>query len=236
MGADAIALSVVSHAQNWLVNQLLVDLAQFHPADLSIVVTQNVPDPDRLAARHGAEVIVNERPRGFGANHNAAFRRCDAPYFCVVNPDIRLNMDPFPALVQALQSERAEWKDLDPAYADAIGYVLTALAGYLRERPVADFVLIVLGDHQPPAGVAGEQPSWDVPVHVIASRRAIVDELVASGFTNGVDPQRTPIGRTHALTPLLLRAFGSDAQFGVNVAGSGAGGERPQPGANRVGL
>jgi len=39
-----------------------------------------------------------------------------------------------------------------------------------------------------------------------------------------------------ALTPLLLRAFGSDAQFGVNVAGSGAGGERPQPGANRVGL
>jgi len=140
------------------------------------------------------------------------------------------------AVVQALQSERAEWKDLDPAYADAIGYVLTALAGYLRERPGADFVLIVLGDHQPPAGVAGEQPSWDVPVHVIASRRAIVDELVASGFTNGVDPQRTPIGRTHALTPLLLRAFGSDAQFGVNVAGSGAGGERPQPGANRVGL
>jgi hypothetical protein len=106
MSADAIALSVVSHAQNWLVNQLLVDLAQFHPAGLSIVVTQNVPDPDRLAARLGAEVIVNERPRGFGANHNAAFRRCDAPYFCVVNPDIRLNMDPFPALVQALQSAK----------------------------------------------------------------------------------------------------------------------------------
>lgn len=106
MSADAIALSVVSHAQNWLVNQLLVDLAQFHPVGLSIVVTQNVPDPDRLAARHVAEVIVNERPRGFGANHNAAFRRCDAPYFCVVNPDIRLNMDPFPALVQALQSVR----------------------------------------------------------------------------------------------------------------------------------
>ena len=104
MGGDAVALSVVSHAQNWLVNQLLVDLAQFHAAGLSIVVTQNVPDPDTLAARHGAEVIVNERPRGFGANHNAAFRRCNAPYFCVVNPDIRLNMDPFPALVQALQS------------------------------------------------------------------------------------------------------------------------------------
>jgi hypothetical protein len=140
------------------------------------------------------------------------------------------------AVVQALQSERAEWTDLDPAYADAIGYALASLAGYLRARRGADFVLVVLGDHQPPAGVAGEQPSWDVPVHVIASRRAIVDELVAAGFTHGVAPQRTPIGRTHALTPLLLRAFGSGAQPGVNVAGSGAGGERPQPGAHRVGL
>jgi N-acetylglucosaminyl-diphospho-decaprenol L-rhamnosyltransferase len=106
MSADAIALSVVSHAQNWLVNQLLVDLAQFHPAGLSIIVTQNVPDPDTLVARLGAEVIINDRPKGFGANHNAAFRRCNAPYFCVVNPDIRLNMDPFPALMSALQDGR----------------------------------------------------------------------------------------------------------------------------------
>jgi hypothetical protein len=148
-----------------------------------------------------------------------------------------LSDEPFEASVaQALQAERAEWQDLDPAYAGAIDYVLTALAGYLRARPGADFVLVILGDHQPPAGVAGEQPSWDVPVHVIASRRAIVDELVASGFTHGVAPQRTPIGRTHALTPLLLRAFGSGEQPGVHVAGSGAGGERPQPGAHRVGL
>jgi hypothetical protein len=148
-----------------------------------------------------------------------------------------LSDEPFDAPVaKALQSERAEWTDLDPAYADAVGYALASLAGYLGERPGADFVLVILGDHQPPAGVAGEQPSWDVPVHVIASRRAIVDELVASGFTHGVAPQRTPIGRTHALTPLLLRAFGTGEQPGVNVAGSGAGGERPQPGAHRVGL
>ncbi len=148
-----------------------------------------------------------------------------------------LSDDPYDAAVaQALQSERTEWKDLDPAYADAIGYALASLAGYLRERPGADFVLIVLGDHQPPAGVAGERPTWDVPVHVIASRRAIVDELVASGFTDGVEPRRTPIGRTHVLTPLLLRAFGSGMQPGVHVAGPGTGGERPQHPADRVGL
>ena len=103
MSAGAIALSVVSHAQNWLVNQLLVDLAQFHAAGLSIIVTQNVPDRDALDTRHDPQVIVNERPRGFGANHNAAFQRCSAPYFCVANPDVRLTEDPFLALISALR-------------------------------------------------------------------------------------------------------------------------------------
>ncbi len=101
---SAITLSVVSHAQNWLVNALLADLAQLREVDLAIVVTQNVPDRDTLTAPPGAELVVNERPKGFGANHNAAFRRCRTPYFCVVNPDVRLNMDPFPALLSALQA------------------------------------------------------------------------------------------------------------------------------------
>jgi hypothetical protein len=94
----------VSHAQNWLVNALLTDLAQLREIELAIVVTQNVPDRDALTAPPEAEVVVNERPKGFGANHNAAFQRCRAPYFCVVNPDVRLNMDPFPALLSALQA------------------------------------------------------------------------------------------------------------------------------------
>ncbi len=103
MSGDSIALSVVSHAQNRLVNQLLDDLAQLHPTGLSIIVTQNVPDADALAAGQCAEVITNDRPKGFGANHNAAFRRCSSPYFCVVNPDIRLDTDPLPELVRVLR-------------------------------------------------------------------------------------------------------------------------------------
>lgn len=99
---SAITLSVVSHGQNALVNPLLGDLARLKRPDLSIVVTQNVPDRDALDAPPGAAVIVNGRPQGFGANHNAAFRRCTAPHFCVVNPDVRVKVDPFPALIAAL--------------------------------------------------------------------------------------------------------------------------------------
>jgi len=73
---SAITLSVVSHGQNWLVNALLTDLAQLREHELSIVVTQNVTDRDALTPPPGAEVVLNERPKGFGANHNAAFQRC----------------------------------------------------------------------------------------------------------------------------------------------------------------
>ncbi len=100
-----VTLSVVSHGQNALVNQLLEDV-QRHCADrVSLVLTQNIPDPVPFAVEKlkvPVEIIVNSDPRGFGANHNAAFQRCRTHYYCVCNPDIRLPSDPFPALAQAL--------------------------------------------------------------------------------------------------------------------------------------
>lgn len=100
-------LSVVSHGQNHLVNQLLGDLSALRPASLSVVLTQNIPDSEPLDT-HGLriDIVVNSAPKGFGANHNAAFARCAAPRFCVVNPDIRLQADPFPRLLAALDDER----------------------------------------------------------------------------------------------------------------------------------
>ena len=108
--APEIALSVVSHGQNALVNALLGDLRQ-QPADrLAAIVTLNIDDAvalDLAGAQHPVELIVNPRPKGFGANHNAAFARCRAPYFCVANPDIRLGTDPFSALLRALHEPAA---------------------------------------------------------------------------------------------------------------------------------
>jgi len=107
--APSITVSVVSHRQNALVNAFLGDLARLFGKDLSIVVTENVLDevPLDKSAACPFELIVNARPKGFGANHNAAFRHCRTPLFCVANPDIRLPADPFPALAHALEAERA---------------------------------------------------------------------------------------------------------------------------------
>lgn len=105
-----VTLSVVSHGQNALVNQLLEDIRRHCASRVALVLTQNVPDPVPFATGDldcPAQIIVNRERKGFGANHNAAFAHCRTPYFCVCNPDIRLNSDPFPALSQALAGEQA---------------------------------------------------------------------------------------------------------------------------------
>lgn len=110
MTAPAITVSVVSHGQNALVNDFLGDLRRLCGEDIAIVLTENIRDPAPLATasvQGPLELIANERPKGFGANHNAAFRRCRTPLYCVANPDIRLSADPFPRLAQALLAPRA---------------------------------------------------------------------------------------------------------------------------------
>lgn len=51
--------------------------------------------------------IDHASPKGFGANHNAAFRYCDSPYSCVENSDVRLVNEPFPALIACMDDPKA---------------------------------------------------------------------------------------------------------------------------------
>jgi phosphatidylglycerophosphate synthase len=106
-------------------------------------------------------------------------------------------------------NEVADWLNLGPGYVNALSYSFRSLAGYLRLRGDHDFAMILIGDHQPPAAVAGEGAPWDVPVHVIAGRTAVLDRLRAHGFRDGLTPPRPAIGRMHALLPVLLDAFGN---------------------------
>ena len=102
-----ITLSVISHGQNALVNQLLEDIARVCAERVAVVITENVPDDTalRVPTAFPAKTIVNREVKGFGANHNAAFGHCHTPYFCIANPDIRLPADPFPALLGAVRDE-----------------------------------------------------------------------------------------------------------------------------------
>jgi GT2 family glycosyltransferase len=100
-----LSISIVSHYQSALVADLLSDLGTHCAIPIEVILTINAPEVmpfDATAFGFPVTVLKNEIPKGFGANHNAAFLLASADCFCVLNPDIRLEHDPFPALLDAL--------------------------------------------------------------------------------------------------------------------------------------
>ena len=121
--------------------------------------------------------------------------------------------DPYAAPdVQDALAHTPNYEDLGPSYANAVSYAYSSIGGYLRRHADRDLVMIMLGDHQPAAAVSGENASWDVPVHVIASRPELLNRLRAHGFHDGMTPPRRAIGPMHELLPTLLDAFGNRSQ------------------------
>lgn len=104
MQSGRITLSVVSHGQSAMVNRLLSDLVNCQGI-ARIVITQNT-DVDAFLIPPSLQdrtlILRNDVPKGFGENHNAAFQYCESAYYCVINPDIRLQQDPFSGLVAEL--------------------------------------------------------------------------------------------------------------------------------------
>jgi GT2 family glycosyltransferase len=100
---DLISVSITSHHQMHLVKHLLSDLQTHCSAEhVEIILTRNIPEtldfnPGELTLP--IRLVDNPFPKGFGANHNAAFKIAAGDYFCVLNPDIRLKENPFPALI-----------------------------------------------------------------------------------------------------------------------------------------
>jgi len=100
-----ITVSIVSHGQLGLIRPLLEQLDRWsHAAIDKVVLTINIPEGDAIAdlpasLRFPVERIDNSAPKGFGANHNQAFRQCATPWFLVLNPDIRLDGDVLAPLV-----------------------------------------------------------------------------------------------------------------------------------------
>ena len=111
--------------------------------------------------------------------------------------------------LDAAWSAWPDWLDLGPSYLTSLDYAFANVGGYLRLRADRDLVMILVGDHQPPALVSGAGAPWDVPVHVIASRPELLDRLVARhGFAEGLAPRRPTAATMGALLPILLDAFG----------------------------
>jgi N-acetylglucosaminyl-diphospho-decaprenol L-rhamnosyltransferase len=100
-----IAVSIVSHGHGDMVARLVGQLLAF-PEVAQIILTLNVPESVALPDDARLTVIGNVEPKGFGANHNAAFVHCTQTFFCPLNPDIEFDRNPFPVLSAALTDDR----------------------------------------------------------------------------------------------------------------------------------
>jgi len=181
-----VTVSVVSHTQGAQVLTLLQQLAALAAGPRRVVVTLNQPDAStqqQLAdTAWPFELLVarNAQRLGFGANHNAVFKR-DAAHgatgaFAVVNPDIQIGRDnPFAAALQVLHA-RPQVGLVYPQQVDAKG----APQDHQRLLPTPGRLLLRrLGRHQ-------ERPALAAPHWVNAA--FIVLRPSAFAAVGGFDP------------------------------------------------
>ena len=105
-----------------------------------------------------------------------------------------------------------------PGYVGMIEYNYQWLAGWLAQPKARDSFLILLGDHQPAANVTGEGATWEVPVHIISSRPALLQRFIAQGFKPGLEPAPPKIGALFDLTRMLMEALDSTAGAPIQMA------------------
>lgn len=108
--ARDLTLSVVSHGHGRMLTSLLGDLnEQATLAGTKVVVTLNIAEELSVGAYANLRIVVirNSVPKGFGANHNAAFVHCTTRWFAILNPDLRIDeVEPFSSLIRVAATIR----------------------------------------------------------------------------------------------------------------------------------
>ncbi|AFI83935.1 dTDP-Rha--alpha-D-GlcNAc-pyrophosphate polyprenol alpha-3-L-rhamnosyltransferase [Methylophaga nitratireducenticrescens] len=141
-----VTLSIVSHGQSILVQQLLNDLDVVVSAGVihEVIVTHNIPEKINYSFKNASlRLLTNPTQKGFAANHNAAFKQSKGDFFCVLNPDIHLQDDPFQTLVENIQTFHLAM--IAPVIVDAKGQVEDSV----RKFPTVTRLIkrLITGEH-----------------------------------------------------------------------------------------
>lgn len=94
VASSEITFSIVSHAHGVFIDQLLNDFYRLSLPQYEIVLTLNIKEDEAFISKHAKlplRVIRNSHAKGFGENHNQAFRISTGRFFSIVNPDVRLS-------------------------------------------------------------------------------------------------------------------------------------------------
>jgi len=143
--------------------------------------------------------IMSHMPFGPTPPYQPDWRRMTSP-----NPYDRKPLD-------AALRLKPDWDDITAGYLRTIRYDLRLIRGFLEKRAPRDALVIVLGDHQPPAIVSGKDASWSVPVHIFSRNPALIERFHAAGFKPGLRPMRPTLSRMDEFNRILLEALDTGA-------------------------
>ena len=87
------SISIVSHNQIDLCYNAIKSILN-HLNDFELILTINIPEPlDSIKEIEKKLLIIkNDKPLGFGENHNNAFKKSKGDIFMIVNPDIEISL------------------------------------------------------------------------------------------------------------------------------------------------
>lgn len=101
-----------------------------------------------------------------------------------------------------------DWSVLAPGYLKSLKYDFAVLGDWLAEHLPGNGLVILLGDHQPPAVVGGEREQWTVPIHVLSRDSELISPFLATGYIAGlVPPRAAPPKGMESFLPSFLAAF-----------------------------
>lgn len=73
-----------------------------------IIVTLNIPEDTPIPINEKVLILRNSKPKGYGENNNNAFKFNSSKLFCILNPDIVFEDNPFPALIENMHHQNAD--------------------------------------------------------------------------------------------------------------------------------
>ena len=101
----SVTVSIVNHGHCDMIIRLINQLSENCPDIDHLVLTNNIYSKknfEDMTLNFQITVLDNLHPCGFASNHNKAFQICRSDFFCVLNPDIIIDADPFVALLKYL--------------------------------------------------------------------------------------------------------------------------------------
>ena len=103
-----ITISIVSHGQISMVYDILKNIEELQlGSDVELIITLNINEKIQIEFNkysYPILIIKNLSPKGYGENHNNAFLKSNGYYYCIMNPDIRLEINPFAELIEIINN------------------------------------------------------------------------------------------------------------------------------------